>query len=114
MGVVSNKPEEMVKAVLRELGLEQYFAFTWGRDTLPVFKPDPQVIRYAIHELGVEEASRVCMVGDNPVDIQAAKGAGAISVAVSYGFTSSKLMDQEAPHHLCTDFKSVADLLRKP
>ena len=62
IGVISNKPEEMVKAVLKGFDLLQYFKFTWGRDTLPVSKPDPEVIRYGIHELGFDDASQVCMV----------------------------------------------------
>ena len=105
MGVVSNKPEEMVQAVLQELHLDHHFKFMWGRDTLPVSKPDPEVIRYGIHELGIEKPGDVCMLGDNPVDTIAAKGAGAISVALSYGFTPLKVLEKEAPDFLYHSFK---------
>ncbi|NQV42933.1 MAG: HAD-IA family hydrolase [Candidatus Marinimicrobia bacterium] len=108
MGVVSNKPEEMVKAVLRELNLAHHFKFTWGRDSLPVSKPDPQVIRYGIHELGIEVPGHVCMLGDNPVDTIAAKGAGAISIALSYGFSSETVLKQEHPDYLYHSFDEFA------
>lgn len=104
MGVISNKPEEFVKAVLTGLNLLQYFKFTWGRDTLPVSKPDPEIIRYGIHELGLNDPRQVCMVGDNPVDTIAAKGAGAIAVAVSYGFTPVHFLERESPDHLYHSF----------
>ena len=100
MGVISNKPEEFVQAVLRELNLLQYFKFAWGRDTLPVSKPDPEVIRYGVHELGFDQAADVAMVGDSPVDTRAAKGAGAISIALSYGFSPLKELEAEKPDYL--------------
>jgi len=113
LGVISNKPEEFVKAVLKELDLLQYFKFSWGRDTLPVFKPDPQVIRYGIHDLGFDDASQVCMVGDNPVDTIAAKGAGAISVAVSYGFSARDTLKKENPDFLFASFNEFSDAVRR-
>jgi phosphoglycolate phosphatase len=112
MGVVSNKPEEMVKAVLKELGLIQHFKFTWGRDSLPVSKPDPQVIRYGIHELGIETPGHVCMLGDNPVDTIAAKGAGAISIALSYGFSSLDILEKEKPDFLFHSFQEFANTIQ--
>jgi len=110
MGVISNKPEEFVVAVLRELGLIHHFKFTWGRDTLPVSKPNPEVIRFGVHELGIRDPKLVCMVGDNPVDIIAAKGAGAISVALSHGFSSSKLLAREEPDYLFSNFQGYAEI----
>ena len=97
MGVISNKPEEFVKAVLRELGLLHHFKFSWGKDTLPVAKPNPEVIRFGVHELGINDPKKVCMLGDNPVDTIAAKGAGAISIALTYGFSSKETLMKEDP-----------------
>ena len=112
MGVISNKPEEMVRAVLRELNLWQYFKFSWGRDTLPVSKPDPEVIRYGIHELGIKQPGDVCMLGDNPVDTIAAKGAGAIAIALSYGFSSVEVLEQEQPDFLYHSFEEFSKTIQ--
>ncbi|MBT3228759.1 MAG: HAD-IA family hydrolase [Candidatus Marinimicrobia bacterium] len=112
MGVISNKPEEMVKGVLRELNLSQHFKFSWGRDTLPVSKPDPEVIRYGIHELGIELPGDVCMLGDNPVDTIAAKGAGAISIALSYGFSSVDMLEKEEPDFLYHSFEEFSKTIQ--
>jgi len=112
MAVISNKPEELVKAVLTELNLLDYFKFSWGRDTLPVSKPNPEVVRYGIHELGIEIASDVCMVGDNPVDIIAGKGAGAVAVAVSYGFSPVHILEKESPDYLFSNFIDFSKAVR--
>ena len=103
---------EFVKAVLREMNLLEYFKFTWGRDTLPVSKPDPEVVRYGIHELGIEIASDVCMVGDNPVDTIAGKGAGAVAVAVSYGFSPVHILEKEAPDFLFSNFSDFSTAVK--
>lgn len=108
MGVISNKPEEFVKAVLVALDMDQHFKFMWGRDSLPVSKPDPEVIRYGVYELGVSEASSVCMVGDNPVDIIAAKGAGALAVGLSSGFSPVDHLEAEHPDYLFHSFEAFA------
>lgn len=109
LGVVSNKPEEFVIGVLRELDMTQYFKFMWGKDSLPVSKPDPEIIRYGIFELGFKTTEPVCMVGDNPVDTIAAKGAGAISAALASGFTPRDILEKEEPDHLFADFLSFAE-----
>lgn len=112
MGVISNKPEEFVRGVLNALGLGKHFKFMWGRDTLPVSKPDPQVIRFGIHELGLDEAKAVCMVGDHMVDTRAAKGAGAISVALASGFTPQDQLKEADPDFLFKDFNSFAEVFK--
>jgi len=113
MGVISNKPEEMVLAVLRELNLLKYFKFSWGRDSLPVSKPDPEVIRYGIYELGIDNPRQVCMLGDNPVDTIAAKGAGAIAIALSYGFSSIQALEDEQPDYLFHSFMEFSGAIQR-
>ncbi|MCF7826882.1 MAG: HAD-IA family hydrolase [Candidatus Marinimicrobia bacterium] len=113
MGVISNKPEEMVLAVLRELNLSKYFKFSWGRDSMPVSKPDPEVIRYGIYELGIDNPGQVCMLGDNPVDTIAAKGAGAIAIALSYGFSSIQSLENEQPDYLFHSFMEFSGAIQR-
>ena len=108
MGVISNKPEEFVKAVLLALGMDQHFKFMWGRDTMPVAKPDPQVIRYGVADLGLETPATVCMLGDNPVDIIAARGAGAIAIGLASGFSPRALLEAEDPDYLFPSFEAFA------
>lgn len=108
MGVISNKPEEFVQGVLRELDHLKYFNFCWGRDTLPVSKPDPEVIRYGVHELGFENPGSVCMVGDHVVDTIAAKGAGAISIGVTYGFSPAEEVSAAEPDYLFETFNAFS------
>jgi len=85
MAVVSNKPEALSRRALDELGLGGYFAMVVGGDTLPERKPDPAPLRKVMEGLGCGPSATV-MVGDSPVDCEAARSAGVPAIAVSYGF----------------------------
>jgi phosphoglycolate phosphatase len=85
LAVVTNKPEAHSRAILKALGLENFFPAVLGGDTLPVRKPDPGPLREALRRLGVP-AEAALMVGDSANDIRAAKAAGVSVCAVAYGY----------------------------
>jgi phosphoglycolate phosphatase len=86
---VTNKPEQFTWPLLKKLKIDQYFSSVVGGGTLPVLKPSPEPLFHACEEMNISKqdiAQTVCMVGDSSSDIKAAKSAGMISVAVSYGY----------------------------
>lgn len=80
--VVTNKPEELSRAILARLGL--HFPVVIGGDTLPVRKPDPAPVLHAMRLLGVEAA---LLVGDGPADVGAARAAGIGLLGVGWGIS---------------------------
>jgi phosphoglycolate phosphatase len=83
--VCTNKLEGMSRKLLDELDLTQYFAGIAGRDTFPVYKPDPRHLTGAVSLAG-GAPHRAVMVGDSDVDIATAKAAGIPVVAVTFGY----------------------------
>jgi phosphoglycolate phosphatase len=85
MAVLSNKPAKMSREILEGLGLAHYFRGVYGGDSFEKKKPDPVGALAILKELGArpEEAA---MVGDSDVDVQTARNAGMLAVAVTYGF----------------------------
>jgi phosphoglycolate phosphatase len=85
MAVLSNKPTKMSREILEGLGLAHYFRGVYGGDSFEKKKPDPIGALAILQELGArpEEAA---MVGDSDVDVQTARNAGMLAVAVTYGF----------------------------
>lgn len=86
LGVCTNKPLGLTRALLDKLDLSRFFAAVAGGDG-PVRKPDPR------HILGVLETLRAApenslMVGDSTNDVAAARGAGMKVVVVSFGYTT--------------------------
>jgi phosphoglycolate phosphatase len=85
MAIVTNKPEQFVAPLLKQLKLDGYFQLIVGGDTLANKKPDPEPLLYAMAKLNGRPATTV-MVGDSAADVQAAKAAGITCVAVTYGY----------------------------
>jgi phosphoglycolate phosphatase len=85
--VVSNKPEEFSRAVLRGLGLADHFSAVLGGDTLPERKPSAVPIRHVMGAAGVARDATL-VVGDSGIDVRAARSAEVRVCAVTYGFTS--------------------------
>lgn len=82
--VVTNKPEEITRVILAELGLARFFSVVVGGETLPVRKPAPEPVWHAMRELGVTDA---VMIGDGPADVGAARAAGIPMIGVGWGIS---------------------------
>lgn len=86
LAVCTNKREALSLKLLRSLNMARWFHGVAGRDTLPVFKPDPGHVLGAI-ALANGCPDRAVMIGDSTPDIQAAKAANIPSVAVTFGYS---------------------------
>jgi phosphoglycolate phosphatase len=86
MAVCTNKPERHSRLLIEALGITAHFAAICGRDTFPVFKPDPAHLLLTIKAAGGDPA-RAIMVGDSRTDITTAKAAGIPVIAVPFGYT---------------------------
>lgn len=84
-GIVSNKPEYLVRQVVPQLGWEDRCAVLIGGDTLAERKPHPLPLQVAAERLGIAPA-RCVYVGDDERDILSARAAGMASVAALWGY----------------------------
>lgn len=89
--IISNKRESLSKKLLEQLGLMKFFDVVLGSDSAPEKKPSPAPVKKVLEILKVEP-HRAIMVGDSDFDIQAGKGAGLITVAVTYGFRDRAML----------------------
>lgn len=86
LAVCTNKIEAHARALLSELGMIGDFAAITGRDTLPVFKPDPGHLTGTITLAG-GNAGKAIMIGDSETDILTAQAARIPVVAVDFGYS---------------------------
>lgn len=87
MGICTNKPEALSRALVDALGLAPFFGQVLGADTLPVRKPDPRHLLETIARLGGDPL-RAVMIGDSEVDAETAKAAGVPLVIFTFGYTA--------------------------
>ena len=93
--VLTNKPEDMSRAIMRGLGLAARFPRLVGGDTLAVKKPDPSGLLQLVVEAGVS-AARTLMVGDSAIDVATGRNAGIATCGVLWGFSDASLRESGA------------------
>jgi 2-phosphoglycolate phosphatase len=112
MGIVTSTPRlNMAHKVhlLREGGIEHYFAALVTADDAPRKKPEPDPLIACARSLG-SPAERSLYVGDTRSDIRAGKAAGMKTAAVLSGFDPYDALIREDPDLI---LDSVVELLGK-
>ena len=94
IGVATNDSEASARRQVAALGLADLVDFIAGYDSGHGSKPDPGMVHAFADFLGVEP-SRIAMVGDSTHDLDAARAAGALAIAVLSGPASREVL---APH----------------
>ncbi len=107
LAVVSTRLRQDAALFLRQHELESIFPLCVTQETTPRLKPHPQPVAYAVHHFGLEPSDCV-MVGDTPVDMLAARRAGAWAIGVLCGFGEEVELRRAGAHLILT---STAELL---
>lgn len=105
MGVCTNKRHANALLLLETLKLDGYFGAVLGADALSVRKPHPDHVLTTIGRAGGDPA-RAVMVGDSAPDIEAARAAGVLSIAVSYGYSDAPV-ESLAPDRIIADLSEL-------
>jgi phosphoglycolate phosphatase len=85
LALLSNKPGDACRLIIRHFGLGRYFMAMLGGRDLDRLKPEPDGIQYCLTRSGLP-ASNTWMIGDHHTDLAAARNAGVWSAFVEYGF----------------------------
>ncbi len=103
LAVLSNLLVRITRQMLESLGLAPFFTAIRGGDSYQALKPSPEPLQLLMQELGAVPA-RTVMVGDRPGDILVGQGAGAHTVAVTYGYGDPAQLEAVRPdrfiHHI--------------
>lgn len=112
MALVTNKPTQFVGPLLAEKGLQGYFQWVLGGDSLPVQKPDPAALNWVLGQAALRP-EQALFIGDSRSDVLAAKAAGVACVAVSYGYNHGRPIDEENPLLVLSDLRQLVDSARR-
>jgi phosphoglycolate phosphatase len=88
LAICTNKPLAATEAVLRHLGLRDYFDAIIAGDSLPVRKPDPAPLRAAVAALG---GGAAVYVGDHEVDAETAAAAAVPFLLYTEGYRAGQV-----------------------
>jgi phosphoglycolate phosphatase len=111
MAVLSNKPVNPSRDIVRALGLGDFFLCVYGGNSFTTKKPDPLGVWTILRESGVA-ADEALMIGDSSVDVLTGRNAGLWTCGVTYGFAPQTLENAspdvivESPRELGELFES--------
>ncbi|WP_456433481.1 HAD family hydrolase [Nitratifractor sp.] len=114
LGIVTTKTGRYSRELMEHFGLMGYFEVLVGSEDVARHKPHPEPIHRALEIMGAE-SSRCVMVGDTPMDLEAARSAGVAAVGMLWGYAlEAELVPYDVPlardlfealHHIRTEFK---------
>lgn len=92
--VITNKSQFLAVPLLQQLGIDTAFSLILGGDSLPEKKPSALPLLHAAAVLNVKP-QEMLLVGDSENDIACARKAGAVAVAVSYGYRDAATLNAD-------------------
>jgi len=110
MAVLSNKPVNPSRDIVRALGLGDFFVRIYGGNSFPTKKPDPLGAQTILQETGVA-ADEALIIGDSSIDVLTGRNAGLWTCGVTYGFAPHTLEDVP-PDVLIETPRELGELLR--
>ncbi len=110
LAVVSNKPDVFTKKLVEEL-FGEYIPLAIGRsDTIPR-KPAPDMVLYAMNQLGSESETTV-YVGDSEVDVITSKNAGVPCIGCLWGFRDRATLEREGADYLISSPSELIETIK--
>jgi phosphoglycolate phosphatase len=101
---------EVLKSHYREHIVEQTLVFPFVRELLEALQQHPEPLLTALQRLGAKPSEAV-MIGDSPVDVQAARAAGMPVGVVVHGFVAREKLNEADPDWLVDSLKDFIDIL---
>ncbi len=111
LACVTNKAEHFARPLLRATGLLDFFELLVCGDNLPKKKPDPLPLRHACEHFGVKPREML-LIGDSPLDTQAARAAGCRIFCVPYGYSQGQDVRELDCDAIVATLRDAAKLLQ--
>jgi phosphoglycolate phosphatase len=109
LAVVTNKPGDLARALLRALALDAFFADIVGDGDGFARKPSPEIALAVCARHAVAPADTL-LVGDGLPDVRLGRAAGCRVAAVTWGYTPRAALAAEGPDWLVDSPSALLDL----
>lgn len=110
--VITNKPNPFASQILEALGVAGYLCEVIAGDAGYPKKPDPEALCSLMAKRQVAPGETV-VIGDSPIDMEAGRRAGALTVAIAHGLTDEEELVLAAPDALVKDFEGLLELAKR-
>jgi phosphoglycolate phosphatase len=110
MAVLSNKPVNPSRDIVRALGLADFFVRVYGGNSFTTKKPDPLGVQTILQETGIA-AEEALIIGDSSIDVLTGRNASLWTCGVTYGFSPHSL-EEVPPDVLVESPRELGELLQ--
>ena len=111
--LATSKPKVYADRIAVKYGLRPYMKLIAGAELDGTRDSKAEVIEYAIEKLGIEDRSKVIMVGDRHQDIEGAKKCGVACCGVSYGYAAEGELEKAGADYIAANFDELYDIIMK-
>ncbi len=111
MAVATSKPLPLALRILDHFDLRRHFAGVYGADMSGRTSTKRDVLALALHDLADAERAVAAMIGDHPVDVEAAKYHGLAAIAVLYGYGDPARLLEASPQGIAAHVADLRSLL---
>lgn len=109
--VASSKPQKELERIITYSGIDKYIGAIVGADINYKDSDKATIVEDAMKKLGVEDKSRVLMVGDRKYDIVGAHKVGIACAAVLFGYGSREEFEEYKADYVVESFEEVEKLV---
>ena len=110
MSVASSRSRHSLVVFCEKTGLSNYMSLIIGAEDVTHAKPDPEPVLMTLQQLN-QDACETIVVGDMPVDIAMGKGAGCMTVGVTYGNSYREPLENADATHIIDSFPQLIDIV---
>lgn len=108
--IASSRLTDSLLLFMREHKIDHYFSYVVGSDSVTHHKPHPEPSLKILDALGFKPSEAI-MVGDMPVDISMAHGAGIRAVAVTYGNATRTELEASNADWIIDSFDELLNII---
>lgn len=109
--VASSRLTDSLILFMRHHGIDAYFEYVVGSDSVENHKPHPEPVLKTLAVLNIEP-SEAFVVGDMPVDIAMAHGAGVKACGVTYGNATREEIEASGAEYVFDSFDMLLEILK--
>ena len=111
MTIATSRLTDSLMLFMRHHGIDHYFEYAVGSDSVTHHKPHPEPALKTLRELNIAPSEAI-MVGDMPVDIAMAHNAGIRAIGVDYGNATREELEAAEADWIVDDITKILSIIK--
>lgn len=111
MTIATSRLTDSLMLFMRHHGIDHYFEYAVGSDSVTHHKPHPEPALKTLAELNITPSEAI-MVGDMPVDIAMAHNAGIRAIGVDYGNATREELEAAEADWIVDSITKILEIIK--